>query len=656
MEWLGGGGGQGWGKVGNKWAGGGGDRRLPFLGSWMRLGPQRDQSRLQQEHVLRRQLLGRGPRAHISSVNRGALVSNASSPAAHPILSHRQSRHTTCQVFVESALTIWFCSVVRLGCEKKSVSFVEKFVLEFAFASLLGLTVKRKVWFSSVVRLAVRRKVWFCCVAGLDCEKKSLVLMHSYMFVASFVNSVYSHGQVVNFGFQWLRWLCDYKVMARVPDKIKLIDGSREALKLSIRITDLWFIGIPEKSEQAEMVVVDSDGDEIHVVCKQDQLKPRKADLKENLTYVMHNFKVMKNDEKFRVCDHEYKLCFTGVTVVRQSDMEHLPFRKFRFVDFSNVIAGHFQTRLLVDVTGVVDEVVLSCTLWENYCLQFLSYLNEVEDERPIVILLTHARIKEAQGSYLLSVSNSFKASKLMINELVLEIQDFRERKSNVSFFKQEIVCVTVAKITTIVMDNYSWCYPACGQCYKKNDIEIVSFTCPCGKENDQPVLRLLSIFILLFSCKDDDVDLNASPQALDRLLGCFLAFKVKVQPRFRNSVLKYLDESDLINVVLDMLPDSEPCCKIENSILESTDPTELESQSVSATVNHDRSMLDSTEPTELESQSVSITGDHDPLLRISLTPTKHVSSDELDDEPKNFQISPAQVSSNKLAKHSQAE
>ncbi|KAG5071316.1 hypothetical protein JHK86_006527 [Glycine max] len=499
------------------------------------------------------------------------------------------------------------------------------------------------------------------------------------MFVASFVNSVYSHGQVVNFGFQWLRWLCDYKVMARVPDKIKLIDGSREALKLSIRITDLWFIGIPEKSEQAEMVVVDSDGDEIHVVCKQDQLKPRKADLKENLTYVMHNFKVMKNDEKFRVCDHEYKLCFTGVTVVRQSDMEHLPFRKFRFVDFSNVIAGHFQTRLLVDVTGVVDEVVLSCTLWENYCLQFLSYLNEVEDERPIVILLTHARIKEAQGSYLLSVSNSFKASKLMINELVLEIQDFRERfrdraslcrKSNVSFFKQEIVCVTVAKITTIVMDNYSWCYPACGQCYKKNDIEIVSFTCPCGKENDQPVLRY-RVEVMVnhkeligqstdevkrLKIEDDDVDLNASPQALDRLLGCFLAFKVKVQARFRNSVLKYLDESDLINVVLDMLPDSEPCCKIENSILESTDPTELESQSVSATVNHDRSMLDSTEPTELESQSVSITGDHDPLLRISLTPTKHVSSDELDDEPKNFQISLAQVSSNKLAKHSQAE
>ncbi|KAH1034869.1 hypothetical protein GLYMA_20G065700v4 [Glycine max] len=467
--------------------------------------------------------------------------------------------------------------------------------------------------------------------------------------------------------------VCDYKVMARVADKIKLIDGSRETLKLSVRITDLWFIGILGKTEQAEMVVVDSDGDEIHVVCKQDQLKSRKADLKENLTYVMHNFKVIKNDGKFRVCDHEYKLYFIGVTVVSLCDMEQLPFRKFRFVDFSSVIAGHFKIGLLVvryvylvvvlDVIGVIDEVVfryvsskntrvvlnlkdlsgqvLSYTLWENYCLQFLSYLNDIEDERPIVILLTHARIKEAQGSYLASVSNSFKASKLMINDLVLEIQEFRERKSNVSFFKQEFVCVTVAKITTIVMDNYSWCYPACGQCYKKADMQTVLFTCPCGKENDQPVLRYrvevmvnhkgeqTKFLIWDHECaqligqtadevnrlkiEDGDVDLNASPQVLDRLLGCFLAFKVKVQPRFRNSVvLKYSDESDLINVVLDMIPDSE--------------------------------------------QSVSVIGDHDPLLKIPLTPTKCVSSNELDNERKNFQISPAEVSSNKLAKHSQLE
>ncbi|KAG5116954.1 hypothetical protein JHK84_043067 [Glycine max] len=88
------------------------------------------------------------------------------------------------------------------------------------------------------------------------------------------------------------------------------------------------------------------------------------------------------------------------------------------------------------------------------------------------------------------------------------------------------------------------------------------------------------------------DVDLDTSPQALDRLLGCVLAFKGKVQPKFDNAVvLKYSNELDLINVVLDMLAD-----------------------------------------------------------------TKRLSADELDDEARSCEISPAQVSSNKLARPSATE
>ena len=89
-------------------------------------------------------------------------------------------------------------------------------------------------------------------------------------------------------------------------------------------------------------------GDEIYVVCKADQLKSWKADLKENSTYVMHNFKVMKNDGQFRVCEHQYKLVFIGVTVVGQSNLDDLPFKEFRFVEFSNIIYGNFEAGLLV--------------------------------------------------------------------------------------------------------------------------------------------------------------------------------------------------------------------------------------------------------------------------------------------------------------------
>ena len=58
---------------------------------------------------------------------------------------------------------------------------------------------------------------------------------------------------------------------------------------------------------------------------------------------------------------------------------------------------------------------------------------------------------------------------------------------------------------------------------------------------------------------KEGDVDLNVSSQALDKLLGYVLAFKVKVQPNFDNDVvLRYSNDLYLINVVVDMLPDVE--------------------------------------------------------------------------------------------------
>ncbi|KAG5077220.1 hypothetical protein JHK82_055915 [Glycine max] len=458
--------------------------------------------------------------------------------------------------------------------------------------------------------------------------------------------------------------------MARIPNKIRSIDGSKETLKLAVRITDLWFVGTPNKSEQAEMVFVDSEGDQIHAICKSDHLKSWKADLKENCTYVMHNFKVVKNNGQFRVCEHEYKLFFIGVTVVREADLHELPFKEFRFVEFANVVAGNFVSSLLVDIIGVVDQVVfrhvsskntrvvfrmkdlsgeiLSCTLWENYCIQFLSYLNERGDDGPMVIILTHARIKDAHGSYPASVINSFKASKLLINDPILEIQEFKERLLDlgvevtpvllpgdqassqisggsqlsskdlflskaevktifeINGISEDVVCVTVGTISKIVMDNHSWCYPACVQCHRKTDIQTGPFTCGCGKDNDQPVLRYRvevmvtqnnesSKFLLWYrecaeligetaddvnrvKIEDGDLDLNASPQALDKLLGHVFAFKVRIQSKFKNAVvLRYSNDLDLINVVLEMLPDNEACSKIDPSNVDCNNTTHVE-------------------------------------------------------------------------------
>ncbi|KAL5177373.1 Replication protein A DNA-binding subunit C [Glycine soja] len=414
--------------------------------------------------------------------------------------------------------------------------------------------------------------------------------------------------------------LCNF--MARIHDKIWSIDGSKETLKLVVRITDLWFVGTPNKSEQAEMVFVDYEGDQIHAICKSDHLKSWKADLKENCTYVMHNFKVVKNDGQFRVCEHEYKLFFIGVTVVREADLHELPFKEFRFVEFANVVAGNFVSGLLVDIIGVVDQVVfrhvsskntrvvfrmkdlsgeiLSCTLWENYCTQFLSYLNEPGDDGSMVIILTHARIKDAQGSYPASVSNSFKASKLLINDPILEIQEFKERLLDLGVEVSRVLLpgdqassqvsggITVGTISKIVMDNHSWCYPVCAQCHRKTDIQTGPFTCGCGKDNDQPVLRVE----VMVTQNNESSKFLLWDRECTKLIG---------------------ETADDVNRVK-----IEACSKIDPSNVDCNDATHAEF-------------------------------DHDPVAGLPLTPKKRMSSDEADEELGSSQISPAQLSRSKL-------
>ncbi|KAH1209587.1 hypothetical protein GmHk_15G044078 [Glycine max] len=189
---------------------------------------------------------------------------------------------------------------------------------------------------------------------------------------------------------------------------------------------------------------------------------------------------------------------------------------------------------------------VLSCTLWENYYMQFLAYLNERGNDGPIVIILTHARIKDAQGSYPPSVSNSLKASKLLINEPILEIQEFRERildlgvevspvlapgdqessqlsgasqLSSKDAFLSKAEAKTISEINAI---SEVVQYRVEVMVSQNNDSsKFLLWDRECTELIGQTADEVNRVKI-----EDGDVDLNASPQALDRLLGYVLAFK----------------------------------------------------------------------------------------------------------------------------------
>ncbi|KAG5068232.1 hypothetical protein JHK85_000609 [Glycine max] len=112
--------------------------------------------------------------------------------------------------------------------------------------------------------------------------------------------------------------------MAHIVDKIKTIDGSKETLKLAIRITELWFVGTPGRSEQAEMVIVDSDDGDLnlnaspkaldkllsHLLAFKVKIQPQYKNFAvlecfTNLTLIIDVLDMLPDAEPFNECDDE---------------------------------------------------------------------------------------------------------------------------------------------------------------------------------------------------------------------------------------------------------------------------------------------------------------------------------------------------------------
>ncbi|KHN18082.1 hypothetical protein glysoja_020855, partial [Glycine soja] len=147
--------------------------------------------------------------------------------------------------------------------------------------------------------------------------------------------------------------------MARRRDFIRDIDNTKDTLKLVVRIIDLWFVETKDKFEQAEMIIMDENVvlfnflmlidivDKIHVLIRKKELKTWKLTLKENNTYMMHNFKIFNNEGQYKLCLHPYKLIFTGVTIVIEVDLPNIPLKAYEFVNFVDILARTYRRDLL---------------------------------------------------------------------------------------------------------------------------------------------------------------------------------------------------------------------------------------------------------------------------------------------------------------------
>ncbi|KAF1874158.1 hypothetical protein Lal_00041604 [Lupinus albus] len=417
------------------------------------------------------------------------------------------------------------------------------------------------------------------------------------------------------------------------------------------------------------------EGDRIQVSVRKDQFNEWREHLVESSTHVMHNFNVMHNDIQFKACDHVYRMQFTAGTTLKQREFPDIPeweydFKKFGDILDGNDIIGAFDKVIFSQTQGNLKKVVFSlkdfsgdfinCTLWESHATKFEKHYNNHCNVEPMIILLTHARIKEGQGKYPHSISNSWCGSKILIGEEIPNIDKYKQslscdtlshsnsqmsQYSNLSdderfMYKaevksiteisaitssEEITCVTVGTTTMFVVGKHGWYYEGCTKCTKKTDVKDGPFTCKY-KLDIKVIHQHGSGRFVFWDCQCADIigvsasdlrdqmvaegedDPKAFPLILDELLARTMALRVKVQPSYnQSSVIRLSEDPNLIKNILDQI---------------------------------------------VIFQSVSITADHDPDLLQVLTPAKRLSADIDVDLIQSPLYNSTQLSSSKVAKH----
>ncbi|KAI5442808.1 hypothetical protein KIW84_011726 [Lathyrus oleraceus] len=135
--------------------------------------------------------------------------------------------------------------------------------------------------------------------------------------------------------------------MARPFEKIIDINDLKEPWKVSVCVHHKWSM-VTNNKEHLEMIVVDKDGTDVHVIVPTTYLSAFNTMLNVDHTYTISNFKVAANDLVFKPSCHQYMVKFTGGTSVSDVDKHVIPPKITHFTSFDNIMTGRFKKDVLI--------------------------------------------------------------------------------------------------------------------------------------------------------------------------------------------------------------------------------------------------------------------------------------------------------------------
>ncbi|KAH1213223.1 hypothetical protein GmHk_14G041226 [Glycine max] len=424
-------------------------------------------------------------------------------------------------------------------------------------------------------------------------------------------------------------------VMSHKENLIYELHTRKGTWKIVVRITDLWQARKQNSKQTIEMVLMDQT-----------------------------NLRIVDNQSAYRVNPAPYLVYFLKTTSVKEIHHPEIPSNVYLITLFTDIIAGLAPRHTLVDIVGVIVDLIdfktvnpphrmtvrlrdnsnydILITVWEDYAIQ----LHDVIDknlllQEPLVVILTLGKIKDATDKYPLSMQNIKFGSKLYVNADITEIHEFRQSLS-VPFYSGGIINdkdgsqSQSSQIDEIIIDA-PWSYDSCPNSTTTFDPSKGGSTCR-SCHSSQISLKFLwmsryklnvrmehngdkgnfliwdATCIKLFGktageCRDELIlvgeDIKVFPTCVDEILLKTWAVRFKFRSQLRqSSVLDVSEELHHIQSLIATLGLKEQSSKGKGIAIEP----------------------ESSPPIFVPTPSLSQSSDYDPGYSTCLTPTKRIS------------------------------
>ncbi|KAL5132868.1 hypothetical protein HKD37_03G006287 [Glycine soja] len=216
--------------------------------------------------------------------------------------------------------------------------------------------------------------------------------------------------------FFFQAWNCDFVVlipaMSQKENFISELRTRKGTWKIAVRITDLWQVRKQNSKQAIEMVLMDQTGSKIGATLWQELFTKLRDKLHCGSSYLIQNLRIVDNQSEYRVSQVPLLVYFLKTTSVKE--IQHIVGVVADLIDVKTVNPPHRMTVRLRDNSNCEILMTLHDAIDKNLLLQ-----------KPLVVMLTLGKIKDATDKYPLSVQNVKFGSRLYVNIDIAEIQQF---------------------------------------------------------------------------------------------------------------------------------------------------------------------------------------------------------------------------------------